>query len=128
MAAVWNSALISKEAAKCAYEGMHAAEFRHGPLELCQPGFLAVIFGGSEQTLSQNRALGEDVRHYGGEVIWVADSDDPQLPTFVLPKVSEQTRPLVEILVGQMLSVVFARRKGIEPGYFRYVGKVTVKE
>lgn len=128
LAAVWNSALISKEAAKCAFEGMHAAEFRHGPLELCQPGFAAVMFAGPEETRSQNRDLAGDVLKYGGKVVWVSEQQDPDLPSFVLPDVGDHTRPLVEILVGQMLSVVLARRKGIEPGYFRYVGKVTLKE
>ena len=128
LAAVWSSALISKEAAKCAFEGMHAAEFRHGPLELCQPGFVAVIFAGPEETRAQNRDLAGDVLKYGGKVVWVSEQKDPDLPSFMLPDVSAHTRPLVEILVGQMLSVVLARRKGIEPGYFRYVGKVTLKE
>ncbi len=39
MSAVWNGALTNKEAAKFSLEGMNAAEFRHGPLELAAPGF-----------------------------------------------------------------------------------------
>jgi glucosamine--fructose-6-phosphate aminotransferase (isomerizing) len=42
--------------------------------------------------------------------------------------VDETARPLVEILPLQMLSIVMAQRKGIEPGKFRHVGKVTVRE
>ena len=44
MSAVWNGALTNKEAAKFSLEGMNAAEFRHGPLELAAPGFCAIDF------------------------------------------------------------------------------------
>ena len=128
MAAVWNGALISKEAAKCAFEGLHAAEFRHGPLELAEPGFKAMIFGGTQTTWQNNRDLAQDVIRYGGDVIWVDRQADPQLKTFLLPDVNESCLALVEILAVQALSVVMARRKGIEPGAFRYLTKVTVKE
>jgi glucosamine--fructose-6-phosphate aminotransferase (isomerizing) len=57
MSAVWNGALINKEAAKFSLEGMNAAEFRHGPLELAVPGFCALIFAGSPATLALNRNL-----------------------------------------------------------------------
>ena len=40
MGAVWNGALINKEAAKFSLEGMHAADFRHGLLEYPRPGLL----------------------------------------------------------------------------------------
>jgi len=128
MAAVWNGALISKEAAKCAFEGLHAAEFRHGPLELAEPGFKAMIFGGTQTTWQNNRDLAQDVIRYGGDVIWVDRQPDPQLKTFLIPDVNESCLALVEILAVQALSVVMARRKGIEPGAFRYLAKVTLKE
>ena len=43
MGAVWNGSLNNKEAAKCSFEGIHAADFRHGPLEVVEPGFSASI-------------------------------------------------------------------------------------
>ena len=58
MSAVWNGSLINKEAAKCAFEGMHAADFRHGPLELAAQGFAAIILAGSAQTSALNRDSG----------------------------------------------------------------------
>jgi len=128
MAAVWNGALISKEAAKCAFEGLHAAEFRHGPLELAEPDFKAMIFGGTQPTWQNNRDLAKDVIRYGGDVVWVDRQADQQMKTFLLPDVNESCLPFVEILAVQALSVVMARRKGIEPGAFRYLAKVTLKE
>src|SRR5512145_2745827 len=43
MSAVWNGSLNNKEAANCSFEGMHAADFRHGPLEVVEAGFTAII-------------------------------------------------------------------------------------
>jgi glucosamine--fructose-6-phosphate aminotransferase (isomerizing) len=128
MSAVWNGSLINKEAAKCAFEGMHAADFRHGPLELVSEGFTALIFAGSAQTSALNRDLARDILSYGGKVLWVDSSPDPEILTLLLPATSELTSPLVEILPMQMLTLVMANRKGLQAGQFRYVSKVTDRE
>lgn len=128
MSAIWNGSLINKEAAKSAFEGMHAADFRHGPLELVAPGFAAVIFAGAGQTSALNRDLARDILSYGGKVIWLDSSTDVEFPTHLLPKTGELTRPLVEILPMQMLTLVMAKRKNLEPGVFRHVSKITSKE
>jgi len=128
MSAVWNGSLNNKEAAKCSFEGMHAADFRHGPLEVVEPGFAAIIFAGSPQTSALNRDLARDILSYGGKVIWVDSTTDPEIPTSVLPNTDELTRPLVEILPMQMLTLVMANRKGLEAGQFRHVSKVTNRE
>jgi glutamine---fructose-6-phosphate transaminase (isomerizing) len=128
MSAVWNGSLINKEAAKSAFEGMHAADFRHGPLEIVAPGFAAVIFAGAGQTSALNRHLALEIISHGGKVIWVDSASDPEIPTLVLPVTSELSRPLVEILPMQMLTLAMARRKGLQAGQFRHVSKVTARE
>lgn len=128
MSAVWNGSLNNKEAAKCSFEGMHAADFRHGPLEVVEPGFVAIIFAGSSQTSALNRDLARDIVSYGGRVIWVDSVADAEIPTILLPKTSELTRPLEEILPMQMLTLVMANRRGLEAGHFRHVSKVTNRE
>jgi glucosamine--fructose-6-phosphate aminotransferase (isomerizing) len=128
MSAVWNGSLINKEAAKSAFEGMHCAEFRHGPLELASPGFAALIFAGSNQTAGLNRSLGMEIVSHGGQVFWLDSNVDSELPTLLLPKTSDFTRPLVEILPLQILTLVIARRKGLQAGQFRYIGKITDRE
>lgn len=128
MSAVWNGSLINKEAAHSAFEGMHAADFRHGPLELVAPGFAAVIFAGTGQTAALNRDLARDILSYGGKVIWLDSSTDVEIPTHLLPRTSDLTRPLVEILPMQVLTIVMAKRKNHDPGIFRHVSKVTSKE
>ena len=128
LAAVWNGSLINKEAAKCAFEGMHAADFRHGPLELAGPGFNALIFAGVAKTKSLNRNLALEILGYGGQVFWVDQTIDPDLPTILIPRTSARALPLMEILPLQMLSLVMAERKGIHAGQFFHVGKVTDRE
>lgn len=130
LAAVWNGSLINKEAAKCAFEGMHAADFRHGPLELVSPNFTAIILAGSSPTRLLNRELAKDILQYGGVVHWLgAESGCPDGARLMrIPEVAEIALPLVEILPLQLLSLLMAGRKGVEPGVFRHVSKITSKE
>jgi glucosamine--fructose-6-phosphate aminotransferase (isomerizing) len=128
MSAVWNGSLNNKEAAKRSFEGMHAADFRHGPLEVVAQGFAAIIFAGSAQTSALNRNLAQEILLYVGKVIWVDSVPDPEIPTLLLPATSQLTRPLVEILPMQMLTLVMANRKGLQPGQFRHLSKVTNRE
>lgn len=128
MSAVWNGSLINKEAAKSAFEGMHAADFRHGPLEIVSEGFAVLIFAGNAQTSALNRELARQILSYGGKAIWLDSIPDPEIPTILFPESSELTRPLVEILPMQMLTLAMANRKQIEPGTFRHVSKITDRE
>jgi glucosamine--fructose-6-phosphate aminotransferase (isomerizing) len=128
MSAVWNGSLNNKEAAKCSFEGMHAADFRHGPLEVVDKGFTALILSGPRQTSALNRALAQDILSYGGKVIWLDSTLDAEIPAHLLKETSELTRPLVEILPMQMLTLVMAKRKGIDAGQFRHISKVTARE
>ena len=128
MSTVWNGCLINKEAAKSSFGGMNCADFRHGPLELVAPGFTAIILAGSPLIAGLNRKLGLEIISHGGRVLWVDSTPDGELPSLGFPKVSEFARPIMEILPLQMLTLVMARRKGMEAGHFRYVGKVTDRE
>jgi len=128
MCTVWNGSLNNKEAAKCSFEGLHAADFRHGPLEVIEAGSTAIIFAGTGPGPAMNRALAREIALYGGNVIWVDSSADVEFPTLHLPVTSERTLPLLEILPMQILTLVMARRKGIEAGQFRYINKITTTE
>jgi glutamine---fructose-6-phosphate transaminase (isomerizing) len=128
MSAVWNGSLINKEAAKCMFEGMNTADFRHGPLELASPQLTVLMLEGAARTASLNRELALEVVRLGGRVLWLSPKPDEKLPTLRLPEVDERVRPLAEILPLQMLSILMAARNGFEPGEFRHVGKVTTQE
>ncbi|MCX8023828.1 MAG: SIS domain-containing protein [Thermanaerothrix sp.] len=127
-ASAQEGALILKEAAKFAAEGMGAAQFRHGPLEIVEPGIAVWLFGGAQTTAELNRTLGLEIKQYGGEVTWVGTQPVEGLAWVPLPSVPELALPLVEILPVQALSVVLAEASRREPGQFRYIGKVTTRE
>jgi len=128
MAAVWNGSLINKEAAKCTFEGMNVADFRHGPMELVSPRLTILMLEGAPQTAKMNRYTALEITRLGGRVIWLASKPDPELPTLLLPFVDEASRPALEIVPFQMLTLVMAQRGGIEAGKFRHIGKVTMQE
>jgi glutamine---fructose-6-phosphate transaminase (isomerizing) len=128
MSAVWNGSLINKEAAQSAFEGMHAADFRHGPLEIVSEGFAALIFAGSGPASALNRELAHEIISYGGKTIWLDSVPDSEISTIIFPGTSEWTRPLAEILPMQMLTLAMANRKNIEAGKFRHVSKITDRE
>ena len=128
MSAVWNGSLINKEAAKSAFEGIHAADFRHGPLEIVSEGVVALIFAGTSQTSGLNRELARDILSYEGKAVLLDSTADPEILTILFPETSERTRPLVEILPMQMLTLAVAKRRNVEAGTFRHVSKITSRE
>ncbi len=128
LAAVRCSSFIVKEAAKVACEGMEAAQFRHGPLEMTGPDLTVLVFAGAAETARNNREIAMEIARYGGHALWISAQQDPGLPGLALPAVPELALPLVEILPLQMLTIALARQKSLEPGRFRFIGKVTEKE
>ncbi len=86
-----------------------------------------MIFAGSPATSALNRKLAVDIVEHGGRAIWLDSIIDPELPTFVFPVV-DLVRPVTEILPMQLLTLVMAKREGVEPGIFRFIGKITTTE
>lgn len=128
MASVWDGALLQKEAARVGVEGIHAAEFRHGPLEMVDDTVIVLVLGGPERTAHLNRRLALDILEQGGKAIWVAAEREESLPTLVVPKAPDSVRPMVEILPLQLLSVALASLKGRTPGEFVHINKTVRKE
>ncbi|GAP09440.1 predicted phosphosugar isomerases [Bellilinea caldifistulae] len=128
LAAVFNGALVLKEAAKFPAEGMSAAQFRHGPFELVDEQFYAGVFGGDEPARSLNLNLARDILHHGGHAVWIDTQPEPDLPAWLIPPSQPLTRPVLEILPVQVLSIVLAELRGYEPGQFRHLGKVVLQE
>jgi len=128
MATAMNSALNQKEAAWLFTEGMNAAEFRHGPLELADPDLTLLIIEGDHMTSKFNKILAEEVTNYKGKVIWIGNQPPGKIENINFPEVDEIARPLVELLPMQLMAYVLANRKNMEAGKFRHIGKVVLKE
>lgn len=128
LAAVRTSSFTMKESTKEACEGMEAAQFRHGPLEMADGTLSLLVFEGLSRYSAMNRQIALEVADHGGHAFWISPRADTLLPTLPLPAVPELAQPLVEILPLQMLTIALAELLGREPGKFRYMGKVTLVE
>ena len=128
MAAALNGALNQKEAAWLFTEGMNAAEFRHGPLELVDSNMTLIFIEGDRLTSKLNIALAEEAAQYGGKAIWIGNNPPANVPSIEIPDVAEMAKPLAEILPLQLMACILANRQNIEAGKFRHIGKVVLKE
>jgi glucosamine--fructose-6-phosphate aminotransferase (isomerizing) len=126
LAAVGTGALIIKESAHFAAEGLSSAAFRHGPLDMVSPEVFVLVYAGAAPTVELNARLAEDIRAAGGRAALVHNSPQPE--PFALPPAPEVARPLLELLPAQMVSLALARLKGHEPGQFGRASKVTLTE
>ncbi len=124
LAATLTGALITKEAARCAVEGMSVPQFRHGPLEMTSESMSVLIVAGDPVDHGLNRMMQRELTEFGAQVAWIGrGSEDSQV---VMPDLAGPlARPLAEIIPFQALSVVLAERHGTAPGAFHKIGKVT---
>lgn len=130
VASVLEAALLIGETAKEAAIGMAAASFRHGPVEVVDENYRAVIFAGAAATRGINLALARELAKRCGQirVIGVAGEDAGGLSMIALPRVADALLPLLEILPVQIAAMRFAFVKGLEIGKFRHTGQVTTDE
>jgi len=126
LAAAGTAGLITKESTHLHAEGMSAAAFRHGPLEMVDGAVFALVFAGDGATAALNARLVEDIRQAGGRAV-LAGEDAPSA-AFRLPKVPAPVRPIVEILPVEMITLALAAASGREAGRFERASKVTETE
>lgn len=117
LASAHEGALLFHETAKFPAIPMEAGSFRHGPLEVVDAGFHAILFASQPATRDLDLHLASDLRTLGGQVELIAVEDVP--PRFA---------PMVEIVPVQFAAMRLAEARGIRPGQFRYVTQVTQSE
>lgn len=135
MASASQSALMAMEASHTPAQALAGGEFRHGPLEMVGPGFVAVILAPTASgTWEQIVRLIDDVLAFGGRVLLVTDREDTLEPREHLTVVAAPApRPelfaITSIIPVQVAIEAWAREyKGIEPGIFTHGAKVTARE
>lgn len=126
LAAVHTGGLIVKEAAHFPAEGMSAAAFRHGPLEMAGPESFLLLFAGEERTRGLNEKLASDVEAAGGRVAVVGEK--APRAAFRLPPAPARLLPVLEILPVQMATLALAGMAGREAGAFTRARKITADE
>jgi glutamine---fructose-6-phosphate transaminase (isomerizing) len=129
-ASVLEGALLIGETAKEPAVGLAAASFRHGPVEIVDESYRAVIFAGPKVTRGLNLELARGLSKFGGKirVIGSAGDDSRGLSMIGLPAVADAMLPLLEIIPVQIAAMRFAFVKGLEIGKFRHTGQVTRDE
>ncbi len=117
LASAHEGALLFHETAKFPAVAMEAGGFRHGPLEVVDSQFSAIVFASHAETRDLDLHLADDLRAVAGRarVITV----DRVAPLFV---------PLVEIVPVQFAALRLAQALGLPPGQFRYLTQVTQSE
>lgn len=124
LATAGTGGLILKEATRCHAEGMSAAAFRHGPLEMADGQVLALVCAGEPPVAKLHHRLVLDILAGGSRAALIGPGEDsPEV--FRLPLVPAVVRPLLEILPVQMLSLALAARDGREAGRFERASKIT---
>ncbi len=122
MGSAQEGALLFHETAKFPAVGMSAAQFRHGPVEVVDAVFRAIVFGTVPETLDLDFALAEDLRRMGAKICWVGPGTDG----FTVE--AGRFAPLLEIVPCQLLAYRMAETRGIRPGEFRWAPAVTRSE
>ena len=128
--------LFFREVSKFPALDFDSAEFRHGPMEMVQDGFYAMIFAPSGETRDLEIKMAQDISIKGGKVLLVTDTadmnkeimDDKNILTVILDKTEEYASQILQIVPVQLLANAIAEVRGFQPGVFRWGSKVMTEE
>ncbi len=131
LSAAWAGALLFNEVAKMPAWAEDGGEFRHGVIEVAEPGFLAaVVLPESAPAFDLGRAMVSELIATHATVIAVAPvSVTPSLAAtgaqvLPVPAVDEAVLPLVQVVPFQWMSLGWAEARGFVPGEFRHTPSV----
>jgi glutamine---fructose-6-phosphate transaminase (isomerizing) len=131
LASVGAGALLFQEVAKMPAIGMSAAQFRHGPVEVMNEQFRAVIFGSQAVSRGIDHALAEDLMKANSQVRWIgsAVADSRVAPLYPWPEgLPERFAPVAEIIPMQIAAYRTAEWRGVPLGRFRFAPMITISE
>ncbi len=125
----FSGALFTSELAKYPAMGFDTGEFRHGPFEMVERGFGALVFAPSGVSHESNCRMAADIVAHEGKAILVTNKPPSQnagnLLVVEYGAIGEEFSPLVDIAAAQLFANTLAESKNIEIGKFRWGTKVT---
>ena len=131
MGSVAEGALLMHETAKATAVGMSVAQFRHGPVEVVEAGFRAILFGTQAATAALDASLASDLLRMGGKVRWIGPAH-PEAGVAALchwpQNIPARFLPIAEILPLQLAAYRKAELVGVRPGAFRWAPAITATE
>jgi len=123
LSAALEAALKLKETTRIVAEGLSAADLRHGPIAVIEPGFPVVAMHAAGPARADVVELVAELRDRGAEVLEIADTPDAALP---LPTgIPEGLAPILAVVRAQQLALALARRRGLDPDAPAGLTKVT---
>lgn len=133
LCSVQAGALFLREIVRIPAMAFDEAEFKHGPLEMVEPGFRAVVFAPSGPGAGMNIAMAESIVQKGGIAVLVTDrncmvQNRDRLIVIRLECLEEYLVPLFQIVPVQLLADSLAKKRGITAGKFRWGSKVMASE
>lgn len=133
IASIYEGALLFNEVSKFPAVPMGAAQFRHGPVEIVDACYRAIVFAPNDRTRELDIALARDLTRLGGQISVIgplSDSTDATTPFmwWPTPNVSASLAPLIEIVPVQCAAMRLAEWRGFTPGEFRAATMVTRSE
>lgn len=129
------TALKIKELTYIHSEGLMAGELKHGPLALIDDESLVIFFatGEDDEMFAASQSSLQQIKARGAKVLVVANEEDvPKVKSFsdwliVVPKMTQWTQMIVNIIPMQLLAYYVALHKGINVDRPRNLAKaVTV--
>jgi glucosamine--fructose-6-phosphate aminotransferase (isomerizing) len=127
------TAVLFKEVPKLVVEGMNAAAFRHGLLEMIRPEHRVVIFAQEGRTHDLCLRLVDDVISLDVPVVLITNSDDEvadgdKLCVLRTEHHDELWAPILDMVPLQLVGYVLAKRRGLDPGVLQIATYVTTVE
>lgn len=128
-ATAYELALKVKELAYVEAEPYSAADFKHGPIALADPGTPAVLVSVGEAFRAEMEKMARELRERGSRLVVLTDDANHCYPDFFVPLPSEMPEwlsPLYAILPGQLLAYHLSIARGHNPDQPRTIQKVTL--
>lgn len=119
--------LFFREVSRVMSIAEYCGEFRHGPFEVVDSGFLAILITTDKEVHRLNKNLLEKIRGKGGYVFIISDQSEEE-PAIVLPICDKWYSQFLTIIPIQILADCIAKKKGIKSGEFRWGSKITKGE
>jgi glucosamine--fructose-6-phosphate aminotransferase (isomerizing) len=124
-------ALKLKETSYTRAEPFSAADFRHGPFALVQPGYGAVLLDVGGKSSESAFEIAAAMLELGGQPALLRAGELDRAPNQNVPsievhaQVAEPFAPIPALVLGQLLAVELALALGVDPARPRYLHKVT---
>jgi glutamine---fructose-6-phosphate transaminase (isomerizing) len=122
-----HAAMVIMEWLKVPAVSASVGAFRHGPIEIAQPGVGVIMFAAPGPAYASSCQLAQELEDYGTSVLLVEQGRTRRLSEPArgepLPPLDSALLPIVDMLPVQLFAEALARARGQTPG-FRHIEKV----